>query len=126
MKMTLWFVAYGWIIISGVMIFIVDVLSQYVRGTRSPGMETTYYYGMTTAFALGEILFGLFGLILLLHAPKLMTQWPAVTLTLAAAVLWLAFSIKFLPYKEPKIVSAVFGLLVIAAVVSHFLHYKGL
>ncbi|WP_141499840.1 hypothetical protein [Paenibacillus luteus] len=76
MKMTLWIVAFGWIIISGVMIFIIDVLSQYVRGKRAPSTETTYYYGMNTAFALGEILVGLFGLILVLQAPKLMDQWP--------------------------------------------------
>ncbi|WP_379137838.1 hypothetical protein [Paenibacillus sp. sgz500958] len=122
MRITLWVVAYGWIIVTGSMHFIVDVISQYVRGVRTPSTETTYYYGMNTAFALGEILFGLFGLILVLRAPELVVQWPVLTLTLAAAVLWLAFSIKFLPYKEPKFISAVFVLLVIAAIASYLLH----
>ncbi|MFS0723569.1 hypothetical protein [Paenibacillus sp. 1P07SE] len=117
MKMTLWLVAYSWLILSGAMLFIVDVLSQHIRGKRIPSIETTYYYGMNTAFALGEILFGLFGLILVMQAPTLLAQWPAVALTIAAAVLWLAISVTFLPYTEPKIISAVFVLLVIAAVI---------
>lgn len=117
MKIILWFVAYGWIIVTGFMHFIVDVVSQYVRGVRVPGTETTFYYGMNTAFALGQIVFGLFGLILALKAPQLLGQWPAVTLTIAAAVGWLAISFIFLPYKEPRFVSFIFALLVIAAVV---------
>jgi hypothetical protein len=118
MKMILWFVAYGWIIVTGSSHFIIDVVSQYVRGVRAPSTETTYYYGMNTAFALGEILFGVFGLILALKAPQLLGQWPAVTLTIAASVGWLAMSFMFLPYREPRFVSAVFVLLVIAAAVS--------
>jgi len=117
MKMILWFVAYGWIIVTGSLHFIIDVVSQYVRGVRAPSTETTYYYGMNTAFAWGEILLGLFGLILALKAPQLLGQWPAIALTIAAAVGWLAISFIFLPYKEPRFVSSVFVLLVIAAAV---------
>ncbi|WP_229521408.1 hypothetical protein [Paenibacillus monticola] len=76
---------------------------------------------MNTAFALGEILFGLFGLVLVLQAPKLVVQWPVVTLTLVAAVGWLAISFMFLPYKEPKIISSIFVVLVLAATLSSFL-----
>ncbi|KGE17644.1 hypothetical protein [Paenibacillus wynnii] len=117
MRMTLWLIAYGWVIVTGSMHFMVDVVSQYVRGVRSPGTESTYYYGMNTAFALGEVLFGLFGLILCLKAPQLAAEWPAVTLAIAAALAWLAFSFMFLPYREPKIISFIFALLVIAAAV---------
>lgn len=120
--MTMWFVAYGWIILSGIMHFIVDVAAQYLRGAREPSTETTYYYAMNTAFSLGQLIFGLFGLLLLLQAPKLMTQWPVITLTFSAAILWFLYSLVFLPYKEPKFVSAAVVLLVIAAIVSNFIN----
>lgn len=116
--MILWFVAYGWIIVTGLMHFIIDVISQYVRGIRVPSTETTFYYGMNTAFSLGQIILGVFGLVLAQKAPQLLNQWPAVILTVTAAVGWLAISFIFLPYKEPKFISAISALLVIAAAVS--------
>lgn len=115
--MVLWFVAYGWVIVTGSMHFIIDVVSQYVRSIRAPSTETTYYYGMNTAFSLGQVVLGLLGLILALKAPPLLGQWPAVTLTIAAAVGWLVISFMFLPYKEPRFVCAIFVLLVIAAAI---------
>ncbi|WP_159067768.1 hypothetical protein [Paenibacillus ihuae] len=54
MRVTLWLVAYGWIIVTGALHFMVDVVSQYVRGVRATSRETTYYYDMNTAFALGK------------------------------------------------------------------------
>lgn len=115
MKMILWFIAYGWVIAMGIMHFIVDVVSQYVRGVRAPSTETTFYYGMNTAFSLGQVVLGLFGLILALKAPQLLGQWPAVVLTIVAAAGWLVISFLFLPYKEPRFVSAISALLIIAA-----------
>ncbi|WP_267490768.1 hypothetical protein [Paenibacillus monticola] len=41
MKMILWFVAYGWIIVTGSSHYIIDVVSQYVRSVRAPSTETT-------------------------------------------------------------------------------------
>ena len=76
--MILWIVAYGWLILSGVMLFLVDVVSQHLRGVRTPSVETTYFYGMNTAAALGQ--------------------------------------------KEPKIISGVFVVLVIVAVILHSFH----
>lgn len=46
--------AFGWLSLSGVLHFFVDVVSQHYRGKRLPGLETTYYYGMHTAYALGQ------------------------------------------------------------------------
>ncbi|MFB9331126.1 hypothetical protein ACFFSY_34765 [Paenibacillus aurantiacus] len=122
--MILWFVAYGWIIVTGFMHFIIDVISQYVRGIRVPSTETTFYYGMNTAVSLGQIILGVFGLILAQKAPQLLNQWPAVILTVTAAVGWLAISFIFLPYKEPKFISAISALLVIAAAVSSLVIIK--
>lgn len=122
MKMLLWFVAYGWMIVAGAMHYIVDVVSQYIRGVRAPSDETTYYYGMNTAYSLGQVVFGLLGLILALKAPQLLGQWPAVVLTIAGAVGWLVISFMFLPYKEPRFVSAISTLLIIAAAVRSYLN----
>ncbi len=121
MSTILWYVAYGWIIATGLLHFIIDVVSQYVRGVRVPSTETTFYYGMNTAFSFGQMIVGIFGLILALKAPQLLGQWPAVILTLVAVVGWLAISFIFLPYKEPKFISAISVLLVLsAAAVSSF------
>lgn len=122
MGTTLWYIAYGWIIATGLLHFIVDVASQYVRGVRAPSTETTFYYGMNTAFSFGEIIIGIFGLILAHKAPQLLDQWPAVILTIAAAIGWLAISILFLPYKEPRFISAISVLLVISAAAVSSVH----
>ncbi|HEY8681798.1 MAG TPA: hypothetical protein VIM06_01385, partial [Rhodanobacter sp.] len=37
--------AFGGLALGGVMHFAIDVLSQYFRGTREPGPETSLYYG---------------------------------------------------------------------------------
>jgi hypothetical protein len=38
---------------------IIDVLSGYLRGKRPPGPETTLFYGMHTAYGLGQMFVGL-------------------------------------------------------------------
>jgi len=37
---------YGWLLLGGTMHLAIDVVSQYVRGKRIPGSETTLYFGM--------------------------------------------------------------------------------
>lgn len=116
MSVILWFVAYGWLILAGLMHFIIDVVSQYLRGARVPGPETTLYFGLNTAYALGQLLYGLSGLIIALKAPEILGHWPLVVLGLAAAAGWLGISFIFLKYWEPKLMTLIFVLLVIAAV----------
>src|SRR5712691_11963586 len=103
------FTAFGWLTFGGTLHFAIDVVSQYLRGKRVPGPETTLYFGLNTAFALGQILFGLLGLLVGRQALEVLGQWPAVVLCLAATIGWLAFSFIFLEYWEPKFVIAVFG-----------------
>jgi len=119
MNVILWLVAYGWLILAGVMHFINDVVSQYLRGIRAPGSETTLYFGLNTAYALGQLLYGLFGLIIALQAPGILGQWPMVALGLAAAAGWLGISFIFLKYWEPKLIIAIFLLLVIIAAIAY-------
>jgi protein-S-isoprenylcysteine O-methyltransferase Ste14 len=109
------FVAFGWLTLGGTMHFVIDVLSQYLRAKRVPGPETTLFFGLNTAFALGQILFGVLGLLVARQAPDVLSQWPAITLSIVAALCWLAFTLVFLDYWEPKFAAAVFTVLVIAA-----------
>jgi hypothetical protein len=112
------FVAFGWLTLGGTMHFVIDVLSQYLRGKRVPGPETTLFFGLNTAFALGQVLFGVLGLLVARQAPGVLSQWPAITLSIVAALCWLAFTFVFLDYWEPKFAAAVFAVLVIAAAVT--------
>ena len=63
MHKSLAYAAYGWLTFGGTMHFAVDVLAQYARGKRAPGPETTLFYGMNTAYALGQVAFGALGLL---------------------------------------------------------------
>lgn len=49
LHVSLLYAAYGWLLLSGALHFSVDVMGQYVRGKRSPGRETTLYYGLNSA-----------------------------------------------------------------------------
>jgi hypothetical protein len=112
------FLAFGWLALGGTLHFVIDVLSQYQRGKRVPGPETTLFFGLNTAFALGQVLFGLFGLLVARQASEVLSQWPAIVLTVAAALCWLAFTFVFLEYWEPKFAAAVFAVLIMAAAVT--------
>lgn len=57
------YVAFGWLTFAGTMHFLIDMLAQYLRHKRAPGSETTSYYGLNTAYALGQIVFGILGLL---------------------------------------------------------------
>jgi hypothetical protein len=109
------FVAFSWLTLGGTGHFVFDVVSQYLRGKRVPGPETTLYYGLNTTYALGQILFGVFGLLIARQALVILGQWPTVGLSLVAALGWLTISFMFLEYWEPKVIVAIFGVLVIAA-----------
>ena len=118
MHKTLMYVAYGWLTFGGAMHFVVDVVSQYLRGKRVPGPATTLYFGLNTAYALGQVLFGVLCLLVVRQAPDVLRQGPAVVLSLAAAVCWLGFGFVFLEYWEPKLVAALFGALVVAGAIA--------
>ena len=109
------YAAYGSLTLGGTMHYIIDVVSHHLRGKRVPGPETTLYYGINTAYALGQVLFGIVGLLLISKAPTLLTQWPMVSLSLAAAAGWMAICLFFFEYKEPRIGVVIFAALILAA-----------
>jgi hypothetical protein len=111
-------VAFGWLTIGGTLHFAIDVVSQYLRRVRPPGPETTLYFGLNTAYALGQILFGILAFLVTRQGMDVLGRWPGVTLCLAATLCWLAFGFLFLQYWEPRVMIAVFGVLVIAAAVT--------
>ncbi|WP_213775830.1 hypothetical protein [Bradyrhizobium sp. dw_78] len=115
MHKILLYAAFGWLTIAGFLHFIIDVLSQYVRGKRLPGIETSLYYGMNSAYALGQVLFGLLGLWLAWRAVDVLGERPVMALSLAGAAGWLVIGFMFIEYWEPKFIAALFAVLIIAA-----------
>lgn len=118
MRRLLALIAYGWLTAGGILHFAVDVVAQAWRGQRLPGPETTLYYGLNTAFACGQLWFGLLGLWLAWRVPGMLAQWPPLALSVAAGACWLGIGFFFLEYREPSYVAAVFLLLAIAAMVA--------
>ncbi|ODA40027.1 hypothetical protein [Desulfosporosinus sp. BG] len=112
------YAAYGWLTFGGIMHLFVDVVLQYLRKVRLPGAETTLYWGLNTAYGLGQIIFGLFALFVARYAFEVLEQWPAITLSFLAAVAWLVFGLFFIEYREPKIIISIFIILLIAATMS--------
>lgn len=111
---TLMYVAFGWLTLSGAAHYAIDVVSQYLRGKRAPGVEATLYYGLHTAYALALVLFGILGLLVARRAPQLLGQWPALLFCGVATAAWLAFGFAFIEYREPKIMLAIFAALFLA------------
>jgi len=122
MHRILLYVAYGWLTLGGAMHFAIDVVSQYLRGKRPPGAETTLYYGLNSAFALGQLAFGLVGLWLAWRSPDLLGEKPLVVLSLSVAVGWLAITFAAMEYWEPKFVTSVFAALIIVAAATKWLY----
>jgi len=111
----LFYAAYGWLALSGVLHFGADVVSQYLRGKREPGLETTLYYGLNTALSLGQLMFGLLGLYVAWKAMHLLAATPALVLALAAGLGWLAIGFVFIEYWQPKLNITIFCVLIVAA-----------
>lgn len=109
------YAAYGWLVLTGILHFAVDVVSQHLRGKRAPGLETTLYYGLNSAFSLGQVAFGLLGLFLAWRAMDLLSEKPVLILALAAGSGWLAVTFLFMEYWEPKVNVAIFCALIVAA-----------
>lgn len=108
------YAAYGWLALSGVLHFAADVLSQYLRGKRPPGIETTLYYGLNSAFSLGMVVFGLCGLFLASRAAALLRETPLLILSLVAAFGWFAIAFFFIEYWQPKANAAVICALMVS------------
>jgi hypothetical protein len=113
------YIAFAWLTLAGALHFLVDVVAQYARGRRVPSPETTLYYGLNTAYALGLVLFGLLGLLVARRAIGLLREWPARLLCGAAAIGWFAVALTFIEYPQPRFMMGAFGVLLFAAVMAH-------
>lgn len=80
------YAAYGWLALSGTLHFVVDVVSQHLRGKRTASLETTLYYGLNSAFSLGQVAFGLLGLFLAWRHMGILNQTPVLALSLIAGM----------------------------------------
>ncbi len=107
-------VAFGWLTFAGSMHFLIDVLAQYLRHKRLPGPETTLYYGLNTAYAVGQVVFGILGLLIARRAIEVLGEWPALLLCGTAAVAWFVIGLLSIEYPQPRFIVVIFGLLVIA------------
>ena len=118
MHTPLTYASYGWLAFSGTVHFVIDVVSQRVRGKRAPGSETTLFYGLHSSFALGQVLYGLLCLWLVWSAPALIAQPQVAALSLAAGLGWLAITFASMSYWQPKVNVGIFVALVLAAAVT--------
>ncbi len=100
--------AYGWLLLSGLMQFGIDVVSQAVRGKRVPGPQTTLYYGLNTAYALSQVLFAVLALFAIQQGLNALGKWPGVFLGLVAAAALLAVCFRSLEYPQPRATVLVF------------------
>jgi len=117
MRNYLVYATYGWLALSGTLHFLVDVVSHALRGKHPPGPETTLYYGLNTAFSLGQVAFGLLGLFLARRAMDLAAAPPVLILALAAGLGWWAVTFLFMGYWEPKLNVGIFCALALATLV---------
>lgn len=110
--------AFGWLTLTGTAHFVVDVVSQHLRGKHVPGPETTLYYGLHSAFALGQVLFGLMCLRAVRREPELLRDPTVAILALAGATAWLALTFLAISYRMPRINAGIFVALLLAAIVT--------
>ena len=111
---TLLYAAYGWLLLSGLLQIGIDVVSQYLRGSRAPGPSTTLYYGLNSAYGISQTLFALLAFFAIRQGVVAMGQWPGVSLGLLAATAWFALSVLFLEYSQPRMTVALFAALLLA------------
>lgn len=114
------YVAFGWLTLTGTLHFTIDVVSQHLRGKHPPGPDTTLYYGLHSAFALSQVLFGLMCLWAARRDPALLRDPAILLLSTAGAAAWLALTFYSMEYWEPKVNAGIFfALLAVAAAVEH-------
>lgn len=101
-------IAYGWLVLSGLLHFTIDVISQYLRGVRPSSPETTLYYGLNSTFSLGQVSFGLLALTMCWRRPALAQQPVIKAITILAGIGWILVAVGFMEYWEPVATTGTF------------------
>jgi hypothetical protein len=109
------YASYGWLLLGSLLHFSIDVLSQYWRGERTAGVDTTLYFGLHSAYTLGQLLFAVVALLLIRNGVPFFGEWPGLILGFTAAAAWLAVCVAFISYREPRIVVGLFAILLAGA-----------
>jgi len=105
--------AYRGLLLSGLLIFEIDVMSQFIRGKRASSSATTLYYGLHSPYAVSQILFAALALFAIRKGVTTMGQWSGLLLSLLAACAWFVLNLLFREYLQPRMSVALFaGLLV--------------
>ncbi|KAF1044965.1 MAG: hypothetical protein GAK35_01535 [Herbaspirillum frisingense] len=111
----IFYAAYGWLTFSGLCHFMIDVAFQKLRGVRPPGIETSLYYGLNSAFSIGQIAFGALGLYLAWRCMHVLQELPVLVLALVSGLAWLLITFLYMSYWEPKLNVAIFCMLIFVA-----------
>lgn len=110
------YAGYGYLAVSGVLHFLVDVVAHHFHHQRAAGPETAMYNGLHSAYALGQVVFGLIAILIIRSGSDLMSRQIGQAIGFFAVAGWLAISLKFIEYTPPKFnISVVLALLIAAA-----------
>jgi hypothetical protein len=118
MNNTIAYITFGWLTAGGVIHFIIDVISQHLRGKRVPGNETTLFYGLHSSYALSQVLLGAVALLLIQRAPEVVRSVPFLLIVGAAIAAWFAIGFAFIEYWQPKLIVAIFAVLTVAMILT--------
>ena len=105
--------AYSWLLLSGLLQFGIDVVSQYLRGKCAPGPATTLYYGLNSSYAASQVLFAALALFAIRQGATAMGQSPGLAIGFLGACVWFTLSWMFLEYPQPRMTVALFVALLV-------------
>ena len=109
------YTAYGWLLVSALLQLGIDVVSQYVRGKRPPGPQTTLYYGLNSTYAVSQVLFAALALLAVHQGMSSMDRWPGISLGFVAACAWFVLLWLFFEYSQPRMALLLFAALLAGA-----------
>jgi hypothetical protein len=117
-RRNLLFVAYGYLFWAGVLHFLIEVALAHLGGRLAPGPQTSLYYGLHSAYALGQVAFGMAAVLIVRTGSDVLARRGGLAVGIAAAGAWLVLAFLFIEYVQPRIHMAVVLILLIGAALS--------
>jgi len=112
------FAVYGWLTLSGVVHFMIDVVSHHVRDKHPPGLAASQYYGLNSSYAAGQAAYGALCLWPNWNLPSALDSGFVMVLSIVSGLCWLSISVLSISYWEPKLGAVIYLALLLAAVLS--------